>query len=31
MLKEETEEIKINGNSIHCIRLTDDIELLADS
>ena len=30
-LKEEAKEIQINGKSIHCIRLADDIALAADS
>ena len=30
-MKEETEEININGNSTHYIRFADDIGLAADS
>lgn len=30
MLNKETEEIKLNGKSIHCIRFVDNIGLVAN-
>lgn len=31
MLKSKFSGVKVNGNGVHCIRLADDTELLADN